>query len=278
MKEKPPHIADRESWLKVGVVGLFSCVAVYKIITTPFAVDLADFKFSDLLALILSLFAIALSMAFYFKATDTSNQFYDNTYKFTKEISEILGRIEAGFGERLRHLDEGYSGIRARFDGMPIDIDKAQKAFEKEKEVVVQKEKEQEKLIEELAKRAKLEENEKTKLFTELRDRELSLHEARRELSFLRERAEGEQEEGESILLSPQMAEYIRHAVIPGMGGVSDVSQLSVNSVRERFKAMREQLQPAFIQDCIKLRIAEPDGLLTQKGAKLIRRIARERR
>ena len=39
------------------------------------------------------------------KATDTSNNFYDNSYKFTKEISEILGRIEAGFGEKLKHID-----------------------------------------------------------------------------------------------------------------------------------------------------------------------------
>src|SRR6185436_4120877 len=104
---KPEWLERRDSWLRVfatvsAVVAMFWIVS--KVQIEPLKVDMGG-----LLSLVLSVFAMALSVAFYFRATDTSNTFYDNTYKFTREMSEVLGRIEAGFGERLRHLDEGYS-------------------------------------------------------------------------------------------------------------------------------------------------------------------------
>ncbi len=70
----------------------------------------------DLTGTILALFSVGLSVAFYFKANETSNQFYDNTYKFTNNMSELLGRIDSGFGERLRHLDEGNNHIREKLN------------------------------------------------------------------------------------------------------------------------------------------------------------------
>ncbi|MFM2334285.1 MAG: hypothetical protein RIS91_288 [Bacteroidota bacterium] len=88
------------TWFKFIVGILVTLLLVYKLAVSNLSFDFSKFDFNALLALLLSLFAIGLSVAFYFKATDTSNLFYDNTYKFTKEISEILGRIEAGFGER----------------------------------------------------------------------------------------------------------------------------------------------------------------------------------
>ncbi|TOB71819.1 hypothetical protein CGJ99_23875, partial [Vibrio parahaemolyticus] len=57
-------------------------------------------------------FSVALAALFYFKATETSNQFYDNTYKFTKQIAELLVKMESGFGEKLNKLDEGYASMR----------------------------------------------------------------------------------------------------------------------------------------------------------------------
>ena len=109
----PRIIRTIAQWL---IAIIFSAVIVWKIANTPWVIDFSKFDFTALLSLILAIFSIVLSVLFYFKATDTSNQFYDNTYKFTKQISEILGRIEAGFGERLRHLDESYTGMRDKFD------------------------------------------------------------------------------------------------------------------------------------------------------------------
>lgn len=103
MKPAPPattpetrdEIATRNNWLRIVLALGFSGVLIYRLATAPFSIDLTGFNFNDLLALLLALFSIGLSVAFYFKATETSNEFYDNTYRFTKDISEILGRIEA---------------------------------------------------------------------------------------------------------------------------------------------------------------------------------------
>ncbi len=104
--EKDPKIVNRESWLKIFLIALVAVFVVYKLAVTPMAFDFTKLDSADFLNLILAMFAIGMSAAFYFKATDTSNRFYDNSYKFTKDMSEILGRKEAGFGERLRRIDE----------------------------------------------------------------------------------------------------------------------------------------------------------------------------
>lgn len=96
-------------WVKsistLVVVGVLS----YKIYLTPINLTV---DFPTLLSLLLALFSVGLAALFYFKATDTSNTFYDNTYNFTKDIAQLLVKMESGFGERLRNLDEGYSSMR----------------------------------------------------------------------------------------------------------------------------------------------------------------------
>ena len=122
--EKSQAIRNRESWIKVYVIFIFSSLITWKLAISKINLDLSDFNFTDLLSLLMALFAISLSVAFYFKAEETSNKFYHNSYEFTKEISEILGRIEAGFGEQLRHLDQGYTGLRDKVDGIPSSMEK----------------------------------------------------------------------------------------------------------------------------------------------------------
>jgi len=138
-EEKSQAIRNRESWLKVYVIFVFSSLIAWKLATSFINLDLSDFNFTDLLSVLMALFAIVLSVAFYFKAEETSNKFYHNSYEFTKEISEILGRIEAGFGEKLRHLDEGYTGLRDKFDNIPSSMEKqilniTEKSYNVEKE------------------------------------------------------------------------------------------------------------------------------------------------
>ena len=129
------------------------------------SLNIKEFSFTDLLAMLMAFFAIALSVAFYFKATETSNRFYDNSYIFTKDVSEILGRMEAGFGERLRHLEEGYTGISNKIDKIPFDSNKALADVEKEKEDIKKNKEEQRVLLDELANKAKLAKKEKEELF-----------------------------------------------------------------------------------------------------------------
>jgi hypothetical protein len=128
---------------------------------------------------------------FYFKATDTSNLFYDNTYKFTKDISEILGRIEAGFGERLRHLDEGYSGLRDKFDGKSInqkstDIEKAKNELDKERNKLEVQIKEKEEILHELMNKAKLNAKEKEQFTNKIKEKDEEIGNLSNELRLIK--------------------------------------------------------------------------------------------
>ncbi|MGI2857625.1 hypothetical protein ACRTDL_05450 [Shewanella algae] len=178
VEEKP--VLTLKNVRDVVILAFFGVLSI-KLFGMDLSLDIKEFTFTDLLSMLVAFFAIALSIAFYFKATDTSNRFYDNSYAFTREVSEILGRIEAGFGERLRHLDEGYSGIRDRFDRLPFDNAQTNEELEKEKAEIEKKEKEQQDLLEDLAKRAKLAETEKQELFTHMKQISEELEEARRE-------------------------------------------------------------------------------------------------
>ena len=174
-------IANRESWFRIILISIFSALIAYKVIVTPY--NFSNFNFMDLLNLILALFAIGMSVAFYFKANDTSNQFYDNTYKFTQDMSEILGRIESGFGERLRHLDEGFQ----RFQSGPVDTANMEKEIEHEEKKLEKTEQEKETLINDLLNKANLIEEEKENVLINLKQKDRELEEAKRELESLRE-------------------------------------------------------------------------------------------
>jgi len=52
------------------------------------------------------MFSVALSALFYFKQP-TNNAFYDNTYKFSKDIAELLVRIESDSGNASGILTRG---------------------------------------------------------------------------------------------------------------------------------------------------------------------------
>lgn len=160
------------------------CAVAYKLINTPTNITL---DFPSLLSLLLALFSVFLSAMFYFKATDTSNAFYDNTYKYTKDIAELLVRIESGFGERLRHLDEGYSNMRDNFDKFhktPIQETKDE-IKESEDDYKIKLE-ERDKVIEDLISKSKLHDNEKKKYISLLHNVESNLDQKREELSELR--------------------------------------------------------------------------------------------
>ena len=89
---------------KSACLAIATIVLSIKVINSPFSINLDA---ATLISLLLALFAIWLSALFYFKATETSNAFYDNTYKFTRDVAQLLAKMESGFGERLKNLDEG---------------------------------------------------------------------------------------------------------------------------------------------------------------------------
>jgi len=74
--------------IRLSLIVRFAVVA-WRVAWSQFSLDLSKFDFSDLLAMILALFAVGMSVAFYFKSTDSSNQFYDNIYNFTQKTRDI---------------------------------------------------------------------------------------------------------------------------------------------------------------------------------------------
>jgi hypothetical protein len=267
--EQDARIRNRESWLKTFVIGALAILGVWYLARLALSSEVVQFSFSEMLALILALFSVALSVLFYFKATDTSNIFYDNTYRFTREVSEILGRIEAGFGERLRHLDEGYAGLRDRFERMPFDRAKASEEIKHEEAQVQVKERERDGLLEDLAKRARLQEDEKRALLDQIKDREQELIVARQELSRLRARSRRAERTALQGDKSSMMASYVRGRVLRDMG-LPPIHSVPLDVVKRRWKAVAQRLNPGFMQDMRDAGFVSPSGALTDEGLAFI--------
>ena len=167
MKDYFKYKEHKDSWkdstkTKCFVIIIFSAVTVYKIAVTP--IDIVV-DFPTLLSLLLAFFSVGLAALFYFKATETSNTFYDNTIKFTQEITSLLVKIESGFGEKLRHLDEGYTSMRDKIDGIPrnYEIEDTKAEIHKEREELKKKLQEKDEIVEEFANKAHLDDEEKKK-------------------------------------------------------------------------------------------------------------------
>ncbi|OBZ25447.1 hypothetical protein BS645_08260 [Pseudomonas protegens] len=153
--------------LLIAFVGVVS----YKFASAEFNVDLKDFSFTDLLSLFLAIASVALSAAFYFKADESARSFYTHTYKFTNDVSEMLGRIEAGFGEKLRSIDQGYIGLNQKFDNFrfaPPSGTAGLDQSEEKKAEIQEQEARRDNIIEDLMRRADIAGAEKEELLARL--------------------------------------------------------------------------------------------------------------
>ncbi|WP_433785202.1 hypothetical protein [Pseudomonas frederiksbergensis] len=240
------------------LVALLAVVAL-KLLNADVKIDLASFSFNDFLALVLALFSVALSVAFYFKANEASNQFYDNTYKFTKDMSEILGRIEAGFGERLRHLDEGYSGMRDRLDKLP-HYGATPSDVKAEEEEIKRKEAEQRAMLEDLAGKAKLAEHEKQALFANLEQKNEELEQARMEL---RRMHASRQPSGSTFQLRSDLAQYLGHRL---GSSISSDSHTPSPQIRRIFAENKSRIAEAAMKDMRSIGLLDSDDELTRDG------------
>lgn len=250
------------------VIVLLLIVVSYKIIITPlgFKID-----FIALLSMILALFSVGLAALFYFKATETSNNFYDNTFKFTKELAELLTRIESGFGERLKHLDESYTGIINKLGPYtPKETETLKKEKEEEKEL----EKERNDLIEKLAKKARLQEKEKKEFITELNKKNKALMSASQEIASLRRKFFiSTDEKGEN--LPDHLLEYIRTDLLNTMNR-DFVRHAPGSMINNRFRRHIDNLPPVFIQDLKHFNLINEDREITPRFLMILRRLARE--
>ena len=137
-----------------------------------------NFSFNDLVSLFIAFFAIWISINFFHKNNETSNKFYDNTYNFTKNISETLGRIEERFGIKLDYLNQDNKNIYERIDkyysNWNSEIDKKKDDAKKE-ELVKEldlKVKNKEELLETLVQKYNIEVEDKQNFINEIQKKD----------------------------------------------------------------------------------------------------------
>jgi hypothetical protein len=272
MEQKNPKRIDNLSKLLI-TVALIALIVVlaYKLIVTPIQFSLDA---PTILSLLLALFSIYLSALFYFKATETSNSFYDNTYKFTKDIAELLVRIESGFGERLRHLDESYTKIQGQFERYthPDDAEKTQEEANKSKTELEEKLKDRDNIIEELANRAKLEGRERDDILNRLSNAENELENARNQLSLyqnelarIKSIEQDELVEEDKNLVLYRVSRYLRSDILPKLDPAF-IARAPSNLIVRRWKDQVDAVSNAFLKDLLLLKFVDNHYDLTPTG------------
>ncbi len=264
--------------VKAIVIVSFTIVVAYKLIVTPITLSM---DFYALLSLLLALFSVGLSALFYFKATDTSNAFYDNTYKFTKDIAELLVRIESGFGERLRHLDEGYTRIQDRFYPQlsKEEIAETQKQVKEEEENLNSKLKERDKLIEELVQKSQLEGKEKQKFLDQLKKREAELQQLQFELTLSKAQAteleEINHDEIRPRVIPRSLRGYTMRHVIERMPK-QIWKKGSASNIHMAWREIVPSLPRGFISDLRSYGLVDSGRELTSMGVSFMKALASE--
>lgn len=166
-KEQEPSFLKKIIYIVTGIcVVIFViliCVSIYK----------NNFSTESILSMLLAFFSIFISIFFYFKADETSTRFYDSSYKFMKEISVTLGKIEERFGEKLNSLDDKVS-----------HLDRVSRETSAE---IEDKQEDKDKIINELMERANLSEEERDKYRKSIEEMEIEI-ETLKEHKFRAER------------------------------------------------------------------------------------------
>jgi hypothetical protein len=266
-------------WAKAVCLVVLTVLVGLKIYSSSTTITV---DFPNLLSLLIALFSVSLSALFYFKATDTSNNFYDNTYKFTKDIAELLVKIESGFGERLRHLDEGYSSMRNYLQGQTpkaaADVEKTKQRLETEELEIEKVRAERDKIVQQLIEQSQLKEAEKMSVADQLRLKEKELEQSQEEIARLNRKLAIDRVRRhrirDDLATDSPMASFTFHNVILKMG-IDMVIEAPTNYIREKFDSLVTDLPGRYIEDLEENGFF--DGGLTVSGAKFFKSIAKRR-
>lgn len=166
---------------EVAVVGVLSYLLIH-LLTGDLGLDFAKLSASELVSILLAFFSIALSAAFYFAATSQSNQFYDNVNTFSKDTSELLGRLDEqvkGIGGRQTDLKDSiekyYSG-KPRTENERSESETEKKAREVESDL--------QSIVSEIFEKSGLSEPERVAFRSQLNIKDKELGELRKKLGF----------------------------------------------------------------------------------------------
>lgn len=250
-------------------------VASYKVYLTPITLTV---DFPTLLSLLLALFSVGLAALFYFKATETSNTFYDNTYNFTKDIAQLLIKIESGFGEKLRNLDEGYAAMRNQLQSTSYkrgELEETKEKIKDEKQEIEKVIEERNKIVSDLLERSQLEKEEKEKILSELAEKEAELEASQRELDKMNKRLfiERMSKREKKDRLETGLERYTFERIIKEIG-LERILHLSPLGIKKRVDSMLDNVPRQYIEDLERHGYFQ-DGI-TREGIEFIRSLARK--
>lgn len=259
------------SWSKFRDLSIvLVCVAVaYRLAVSKIAIDLSGFGFTDLLSLILAISAIVLSAAFYFKADESSKNFYNNSYEFTKNISELLGRIEERFGAQLLSINKGYDDLNNKFNISPIDLNKVKAEQEREIEVIRKNEVEYQGIIDGLMEKAKMDDAQKLQMSAHMAQLKSEAEYAKSELAKHTASLDDE-DDFNALSLSDTLFKFFSEFSKRYFQDRS--KKYSLNLIAERFdSAVATGSVAPWIVTELDLLGLRKEGALTPEGAKILR-------
>ena len=174
-KEKHKISAIKVTICMAGGIGtvMFIGLLCYRLVKT-------DLSFDSILSTLLAFFSIFISIFFYFKADETSTNFYKSSYDIMKDVSIALGKIEERFGEKLNSLNDKISHLDS------ISSEKSEKIKEQKDD--------KDKIINELMDKANLNEKEREEYKQQLEDNE-------RQIEILKKQQLIAQREAENLRL-----------------------------------------------------------------------------
>lgn len=268
------------SWIIAMIIVI---VISIKILLSDFDFSQLQFGFTDLLSIILALFAVWISVNFYHKNNETSNRFYNNTYTFTKDISETLGRIEERFGEKLESLKEENKSLSSRVDryysgGGANAIDK-EKDEKKEKEIQARLEKElleKNTLLDQFAKKYKIAEQDKNQFIEMLNSKTEEVRKLEKKLSLF-ENSPLKIDENYNVpmrIISYIRRRFSRDEELRHIFCVPDI--LGDDDIRINFREISKRYNPSFLMDLEKYELINENRILTDSGLKIMKEIARD--
>lgn len=247
-------------------VGLVMVVVAVRIAFAKTTIDLSGFNFTDLLSLILALSAVALSAAFYFKADESARSFYNNTYHFTKEVSEILGRIEAGFGKQLEYINQSYVGLNDKIDRIPYDSTFVREQEDAKRSEIQEQEAERDNIIQDLMRRAQMNDAEKASLQKKLGDLTDELEHSKSQLALFKRADEAGVE---WFGFAPNGRKWLYEIIQPYFSRNFDGSDIGV--VNRFRRVLREGVIGGPMLDHMRRMGLLDDFRLTAKGIEFIR-------
>ena len=102
------NIETTKNIIKLIITGVLSLITIFFFFVIFLNITKSGIQLQisseSIISILLALFSIGISIAFYFKASETSNTFYITSYELMKDQSMLLGRFEERFGERLGNV------------------------------------------------------------------------------------------------------------------------------------------------------------------------------